>query len=75
MIGYSASLIKQNAAADQSLLGVKLGKFCIENDISVIRVAEHFDITKQTVYNWFRGINAPNRWLAPTVEAFIERHR
>jgi transcriptional regulator with XRE-family HTH domain len=75
MIGYSARLIKQNAAADQSMLGVRLGKLCIEKDISVARIADHFDMTKQTVYNWFTGISSPNRWLAPTIEAFIEKYK
>ena len=46
--------------ADPSKLGVQFGILCKKLDIPVADVAEHFGITKPTVYNWFKGItNVP----------------
>ncbi len=37
------------------MLGVKLGKICVNKDIPVIDVAEYFGVSRVTVYAWFRG--------------------
>lgn len=42
-------------SADSSLLGVKLGRVCLNKDIPVKDVAEFFGVSRMTVYSWFRG--------------------
>jgi len=59
MIGYSQRVVRTNKEADQKNLGVRLGKFCIARDIPVTDVMAYFDVTKQTVYNWFVGVHSP----------------
>jgi len=59
MIGYSIRLQQINKEANGKLLGVKLGRYCIRKEISVIEVMEYFEVSKQTVYNWFTGVGDP----------------
>lgn len=61
--GYSNRLIELNKKADDTLLGVQLGRVCIERDVPVSDVAVHLGVTRQTIYNWFCGINAPRAEL------------
>ena len=42
-------------SADSSLLGVRLGRVCLNKDIPVKDVAEFFGVSRMTVYSWFRG--------------------
>ena len=58
--------------ADPSKLGVQLGIICKELDIPVADVAEHFGITKPTVYNWFKGITNVPPAHYDTVKQVIE---
>jgi len=53
--GYSILLADQNKAADSELLGVQLGRVCINKDIPVTDVADFFKVSRMTVYSWFRG--------------------
>ena len=57
--GYSNRLIELNKKADDTLLGVQLGRVCIERDVPVSDVAVHLGVSRQTIYNWFCGVNAP----------------
>jgi transcriptional regulator with XRE-family HTH domain len=71
-VGYSVQTLKDNAAADAGRLGVRLGRLCIDKNISVAEVAEAMQVSRQTVYNWFRGTKSPcvgDR--AEKVEAYI----
>jgi transcriptional regulator with XRE-family HTH domain len=61
--GYSNRLIELNKKADGNSLGVQLGRLCIERDVPVSDVAVHLGVTRQTVYNWFCGANAPRAKL------------
>jgi len=69
--GYSARLIAINKKANQTMLGVKLGKVCVKNDIPVAKIARHFGVSRQTVYNWFCGVNAPHTTCTDTIKVFI----
>jgi hypothetical protein len=69
--GYSLRLVEQNAKADVRKLGVRLGRACIVHDIPVAVVAEQFSVTRQTIYNWFRGGSTPSLGLSSAVELFI----
>jgi hypothetical protein len=57
MIGYSQKIAEANTKADTSMLGVRLGRMCIKQGVSVIDVANHFKISRTAVYNWFVGLN------------------
>lgn len=70
--GYSKRLVKLNNSADQSLLGVRLGQVCIENDIPVSLVATNLGVSRQTIYNWFCGSSNPRDQYP--VQDFIDSH-
>lgn len=53
--GYSLLTVDAIQNADGRLLGVQLGKICVKNDIPVTDVAEFFNVSRMTVYNWFKG--------------------
>lgn len=57
--GYSLRLIQLNREADDSNLGVRLGRTCIKHGVSVKEVAAKFGVSRQTVYNWFCGVHTP----------------
>lgn len=58
--GYTTVVIERNKAADaRSHIGVKLGRACIKTGTPVLTVAADFNVTPQTVYNWFCGRTAP----------------
>jgi DNA-binding XRE family transcriptional regulator len=58
--GYSAKTIQLNKRADSSMLGVALGRAAIKLGVSVADVALTLKVSRQTVYNWFIGMYAPN---------------
>ena len=71
-VGYSVQTLKDNAAADAGRLGVRLGRLCIDKNISVAEVAKAMQVSRQTVYNWFRGTKSPAQGdRAEMVEAYI----
>lgn len=72
--GYSTRLIELNNNADDQLLGVRLGRVCIANDVPVLAVAMALGVSRQTVYNWFCGVNAPRAKQNEDIESFIEKH-
>ena len=52
---YSLNIVLANQEADQTRLGVKLGKKCIKLGVSVANIAVYLGVSRQTVYNWFEG--------------------
>lgn len=70
--GYSLSLLRANRAADQKLIGVRLGKYCIDNDIPVADIAETFGVSRQTVYSWFIGKYKPHRDMADEISSWLK---
>jgi DNA-binding XRE family transcriptional regulator len=69
--------MEANKAADTKNLGVALGRMCIKADVSVSQVAAMFDVSRQTVYNWFAGHYTPNQRIVETIKAYIDdlKHR
>lgn len=58
--GYSSRFAKDVNSADTSKIGVQLGNLCIDSDIPAVDVAEHFGVSRATIYNWFKGLtNVP----------------
>ena len=54
--GYSKNFIDTIEGADKGLLGVQLGSMCVKNDIPVTDVAEFLEVSRMTVYNWFKVV-------------------
>lgn len=69
--GYSARLIEINKQADDSRLGVALGRLCIALDIPVTTVSQRMGVSKQTVYNWFMGLYSPHSTCEQVVQQMI----
>ena len=69
--GYSARTIALNKAADHRRLGVALGRAAIELGVSVSAVATALGVSRQTVYNWFRGNGDPGSAIITLVESYI----
>jgi hypothetical protein len=74
MYGYTLSLLNRNKQADGHLLGVKLGRICIAKNISVSKAAVDAGVSRQTIYNWFCGVNRPTGQLENVVEKLIARY-
>lgn len=74
-VGYSLRVIELNKGADPKLLGVRLGKVCIKKRISVNDVAQQLGVSRQTIYNWFTGLNRPRPASVSSVEAYLNSLR
>lgn len=72
--GYTTRVDSLNKKADQSLLGVRLGRMCIEHDVPVAEMASQLGVSRQTVYNWFTGSFEPNSELAVYIEALLSEY-
>jgi transcriptional regulator with XRE-family HTH domain len=72
MIGYSQNLAKANAQADSNMLGVRLGRLCIKQGISVIEIATRLKISRTAVYNWFTGLNEVSSKYEQEVKKLID---
>ncbi len=57
--GYSQSLVYANKKASIKSLGVALGRVCIRANVSVSKIADHFGVSRMTIYNWFKGDSVP----------------
>ena len=73
--GYTTRIDSLNQKADQSLLGVRLGRVCIENDVSVTEMASQLGVSRQTIYNWFVGFHEPNNEITVYIEALISEYK
>ena len=62
MKGYASSFINEVNASDKSKIGVQLGLICIKRDIPVTDISQFFDVSRMTIYSWFRGkTNVPEK--------------
>jgi hypothetical protein len=68
-VGYSVKLVHMNNEASDELVGVRLGRVCINNDVPVVDVANRLGVSRQTVYNWFCGGKTPQD---QTVDAILD---
>lgn len=71
MSGYSLNLMLANKSADGKHIGVALGRICIKAGVSVSSIAERFDVSRQTVYNWFEGRVTPNNRVVEPIKQYI----
>lgn len=77
--GYSSRFVKIVNSADTNKLGVQLGNLCIEHDIPAQDVAEHFGVTRATIYNWFKGLTkvppAYQEKVAEAVDTLLKKRK
>lgn len=71
--GYSRKFIEANKKADQTHLGVQLGRICITRDIPVQDVADFLDVSRQAVYLWFLGKSLPHPTMRDTLKDVIKK--
>jgi|TARA_R100000234_G_C4837220_1_gene109473 DNA-binding transcriptional regulator YiaG len=71
MIGYTQLLATKNSEADQTNLGVQLGKICIYKKVPVQTVANYFGVSRAAVYAWFSGESKPRKSKEPEIKEFI----
>jgi hypothetical protein len=69
--GYSLRIADLNKKAEGSLLGVKLGRLCIKNNVPVVEVSGVLGVSRQTVYNWFIADTYVHKDLVDHVENYI----
>ncbi len=67
---YSDKLLIGLQQADGSLLGVQLGRLCVEVNLPVAYVAKALEVSRTTVHLWFRG-QAMHESRRKVVTAFI----
>ena len=70
--GYSRKFAEANKKADQSHIGVQLGRICIAKDIPVPDVAEYLQVSRQAVYLWFLGKSLPHPIMRETLKDLIK---
>lgn len=70
MNNYSTKVVHLNEVADQDLLGVQLGRFCISFNISVNQVAHDLNVSKSVVYKWFTGQHDVGKHLRDKVKMY-----
>ena len=71
--GYSLRIVRANEQADPSNSGVLLGRLCIKKEIPVVEVAQFFDVSRMTIYNWFSGASKPQKRLHETIQQTIDK--
>lgn len=67
---YGDKLLIQLQQADSSLLGVKLGRLCVEANLPVAYVSKALNVSRNTVHLWFRG-QVMHESKRKVVEAFM----
>jgi hypothetical protein len=67
---YGDKLLLKLQGGDSSLLGVRLGRLCVEANLPIAYIAPALEVTRNTVHLWFRGQSMlePKRKV---VEAFM----
>lgn len=70
---YSRKIIRLNADADPSLLGVQLGRLCICRLVPVSQICKDLNVSKAAVYRWFAGKHEVGKHLREKVLAYYRR--
>jgi len=71
--GYSSRIIETNKHASKTHPGVMLGRVCISQDIPVSDVAEFFDVSRMTIYKWFKGEEMPRKKQIEKIEDVLKK--
>jgi hypothetical protein len=70
MRSYGQKFLLELRDADPTRLGVQLGRLCVDANLPALYVAKVLQVSKTTIYAWFRGQYIREQKRA-TVEAFI----
>ncbi len=70
MRSYGQKFLLELRDADPARLGVQLGRLCVDANLPALYVAKVLQVSKTTIYAWFRGQYIREQKRA-TVEAFI----
>lgn len=68
MIGYTYRIRTLNRSANKKNIGVRLGRHCIDQNISVSELVGLLGVSKQTIYNWFMGVHTPGPQQATKIK-------
>lgn len=71
--GYSSRIIRTNKDADATHPGVLLGRLCIAQEIPVSDVAQFFDVSRMTIYKWFKGQEMPRKRQIEKIEEILAK--
>ena len=71
-MAYSQKII-DTVASSPKTIGNQLGRWAIHLDFPVTKIAEALGVTRQTVYNWFKGVSNPRPELQRDIEQFITK--
>jgi hypothetical protein len=71
--GYSLLMADEIKSANQQLLGVQLGRVCLNKDIPVSDVASFFGVSRMTVYSWFRGKSIVSGKHAEKMQKLVDK--
>lgn len=71
--GYSKNIVARMNNPEITGLGVELGRLCLRHNYSVAEVAEVYEVTRQTVYNWFSGKTNPSKHLTNKLQKLVDR--
>ena len=52
---YSGAFLRELSASQSDGLGVELAKLCVDANLSAVHVAAALEVSRNTVYSWFRG--------------------
>lgn len=68
---YGPKFLLELAAADPNSLGVRLGRLCVNANIPAAYAAVALEVTRMTVYSWFRG-KGVNEKKGKLIEVFMD---
>ena len=71
--GYGLQIVKRNRKANIKHVGVRLGRVCIRRDYSVSEVMAALKVSRQTVYNWFSGVSAPQERHVVAIDKLLTK--
>lgn len=67
---YGDKLLIQLQQGDSTLLGVRLGRLCVEANLPILYVSKALEVARNTVHLWFRG-QVMHESKRKVVEAFM----
>lgn len=71
--GYSRKFVRKFNTLNSDSLGVRLAKLCMAHGYSAAEIAEVFDVSRQTVYNWMMDKRQPAIELHDKIKNLIAR--
>ena len=66
---YSEKFLRALSEADPGSAGVSLGRLCVDANLPAAYVSRALQVSRMTVYSWFRGRSVNERNLK-TIDAF-----